>query len=74
MELSAENLVRKLLRIEGVHNYRPEDLRTAIEFLESAPSNSPVRNLVEREFPLDDSNEAFAFALKNRPLRVAVHP
>ena len=74
MELSAGTLVRKLLRIEGVHNYRPEDLRTAIEFLESAPSNSPVRNLVEREFPLDDSNEAFAFALKNRPLRVAVHP
>lgn len=74
MELSPEIVVRKLLRIEGVHNYGPEDLRTAIEFLESAPAESPARNLVEREFCLEEVNEAFEFALQNRPLRVAVRP
>ena len=74
MELSPEKVVRRLLRIEGVHNYRPEDLRAAIEFLESAPADSPARNLVEREFRLDEVNEAFEFALDHRPLRVSVRP
>jgi alcohol dehydrogenase len=74
MDLSAETVVRRLLRIEGVHNYQPEDLHTAIEFLESVSTESPVRNLVDRTFSLDAVNEAFEFALENRPLRVAVRP
>ena len=74
MDLTAETIVRRLLRIEGVHNYQPQDLRAAIEFLESVPAESPVRNLVDRTFSLDAVNEAFQFALENRPLRVAVRP
>ena len=74
MEISAEDVVRRLLRIEGVHNYRPDDLRTALEFLETAPADSPAKNLVEREFRLDEVTEAFHYALENRPLRVAVCP
>ncbi len=74
MALSPETIVRRLLRIEGFHNYQPDDLHTALEFLASVPSESPVRNLVDRTFSLDAVNEAFQFALENRPLRVAVRP
>lgn len=72
MQLSAEQIVRGLIRIEGVHNYRPEDLQTAVSFLESAPQNSPARMLVECEFPLEDAEAALQFASDHRPLRVAV--
>ena len=72
MQLSAEQIVRGLIRIEGVHNYHPEDLQSAVSFLKSAPEDSPARNLVEREFPLEEAEAAFQFAADHRPLRVAV--
>jgi len=74
LELSAEQAVRRLLRIEGVHNYRPEDLQSAMNFLAAAPASSPARNLVEKEFLLTEVNQAFQSALKNSPLRVSVRP
>ena len=74
LELSAEQAVRRLLRIEGVHNYRPDDLQTAMTFLEAAPADSPARNLVEQEFRLSEVNQAFQSALENSPLRVSVRP
>jgi len=72
MQLSAEQIVRGLIHIEGVHNYRPEDLQAAVSFLESAAEESPARILVEREFPLEEAEAAFQFAADHRPLRVAV--
>ena len=72
MQLSAEQIVRSLICIEGVHNYRPEDLQAAVSFLKSTPEESPARNLVEREFPLEEVEAAFQFAADHRPLRVAV--
>lgn len=74
LELSAETVVRRMLRIEGVHNYRPDDLATAVNFLENVGATSPVRTLVEREFALTEADAAFQFAIENRPLRVAVRP
>ncbi|MFP6765838.1 MAG: alcohol dehydrogenase catalytic domain-containing protein [Planctomycetaceae bacterium] len=74
LELSAEQAVRRLLRIEGVHNYRPDDLQTAISFLAAAPADSPAGNLVEQEFRLTEVNQAFQSALENSPLRVSVRP
>lgn len=74
LELSAETVVRRLLRIEGLHNYRPEDLATAVDFLAHTGANSPARTLVEREFPLGEIDAAFQYALEHKPLRVAVRP
>jgi len=69
-----EQIVRRWLSIRGVHNYAPQDLVTAVEFLEQHSEYYPFENLVERSFPLTQVNEAVAFASEHRPVRVAIHP
>ena len=68
----AEQIVRRLLRLEGVYNYQPEDLATALDFLSANASRFPFENLVGRVFPLDDVQVAFEFAESSRPPRVAI--
>lgn len=72
--LLAETIVRRLLRIEGVHNYAPGDLRTAIDFLAAHHDRYPFAELVSARFPLDAADDAFQFALRARAPRVAVVP
>jgi len=69
-----EHVVRQLLSIHGVHNYRPEDLSTAVAFLNQHHTDYPFSQLVEKTFPLDQANEAFAYAVEQRPIRVAIVP
>jgi len=70
--LPAEQIVRRLLRLEGVYNYQPEDLATALDFLSANVSRFPFESLIGGAFPLDQVQEAFAFAESARPPRVAV--
>jgi D-arabinose 1-dehydrogenase-like Zn-dependent alcohol dehydrogenase len=72
VEFAAEQIVRKLLRIEGVHNYTPLDLDTALRFLER--TDAPFGDFVGAEFPLDEVNAAFERALRGMDVRVAVRP
>ena len=72
VELDAEQIVRKLLRIEGVHNYTPADLDAALQCLKQ--SDAPFGELVGAEFSLDDVNAAFERALLGKEARVAVRP
>ena len=72
--VSPEWIVRRLLRVEGVHNYTPEDLETAVSFLSEHHGNFPLAELVEESFPLRDAEKAFRFALERRPPRVAIKP
>jgi alcohol dehydrogenase len=74
VQLSGEDLVRRMIRMSGLHNYSPEDLETALRFLESAADSHPFAELVAARFPLRDVNEAFAYAETERPLRVALIP
>lgn len=69
-----ERIVRRLLSIIGVHNYRPDDLQTAVNFLQQAHLRYPFASLVERTWPLADVQAAFEFAAQERPIRVAVKP
>ena len=68
----AEQVVRKLLRIDGVHNYTPADLVTAVEFLERSAGSYPFETLVAGEFPLREVNAAFQVAGSGAAIRVAV--
>ncbi len=70
----AEEVVRRWLRIRGVYNYAPRDLRAALEFLAGAGHRYPFASLVGREFPLRRIQEALAFAEVERPPRVALRP
>jgi alcohol dehydrogenase len=72
--LPAERIVRRLLRIEGVHNYAPADLRAAVEFLSTAHDRYPFAELVSGRFALCDAESAFAHAIASRAPRVAVVP
>ncbi len=72
LAVSAETVVRKILSIQGVHNYAPADLRRALEFLEHHHAQFPFEELVAETFALEDAGAAFLHASRSGVLRVAV--
>ncbi|MEM7475979.1 MAG: zinc-binding dehydrogenase [Planctomycetota bacterium] len=72
--IDPEMVVRRWLHICGVHNYAPQDLVTAIEFLTAQHQQFPFRDLVERSFALRDIAVAMEYAVSNRPIRLAICP
>ncbi len=72
--LDPELIVRRCLSIRGVHNYAPVDLVTAVRFLGDAGRKYPFAELVARHFKLTEVNEAIAYAIEHRPIRIAVRP
>jgi alcohol dehydrogenase len=74
VHFSAEQLVRRMIRITGVHNYAPEDLEKALAFLADKGQRYPFEELVGASYPLSEVNAAIAFAENERPPRVALIP
>ena len=74
LSISAETVVRKILSIQGVHNYTPPDLRTALDFLERNHTRFPFEQLVAETFALEDADAALTHASHSGALRVAVRP
>jgi len=74
LAVTAETIVRKILSIQGVHNYTPADLRTALDFLEHCHARFPFQELVADSFALEHAGEAFRRASQSGSLRVAVKP
>ena len=68
-----QEIVRRWLTIQGVHNYAPQDLQTAIQFL-TTQTDYPFVELVEQTFSLAEVNQAFAQAMRDRPVRLAIRP
>ena len=73
-ELDPERLVRRLIQINGLHNYAPQDLVAAMEFLADAHERFPFSELVGGEYSLEQVNEAVASAMSKSMLRVSVCP
>ncbi|QEO09143.1 alcohol dehydrogenase catalytic domain-containing protein [Protaetiibacter larvae] len=59
VSFSAEGVVRRLLTVRGVHNYRPEHLERAVRFLERVDA-SAFAALVGQVVPLDRAEEALS--------------
>ncbi len=74
IELHPEEVVRRCLRIVGVHNYTPADLLAAVRFMGENHERFPFAELVSKVFPLSEAGEAFAFADREKPIRVGVRP
>ena len=74
LSISAETMVRRLLTIQGIHNYAPQDLAAAIDFLDQNHQRYPFVDLISETFPLTRVEAAFQYAVEQRPLRVAVIP
>lgn len=71
--LDAEQLVRRVLTLRGLHNYTPDDLAAAVAFLDGA-RDYPFAEFVSRPFPLAEAEAAFAAARHGPALRTAVRP
>lgn len=72
--IDPENVVRRWLSVHGVHNYRAEDLQSAVAFLTQFGSAYPFAEMVEFSYPLAEVNAAIETAVRDRPFRVAVRP
>lgn len=70
--LDLEHVVRRMWTIQGVHNYAPADLATAIDFLAQHHRSFPFGDLVARVFPLEAADEAFRAMASTGAIRVAV--
>lgn len=62
VEVDPETFVRGLHSVVGVHNYRPADLQSAMDFLAANHRAQPYEELVDGAFGLDDVDAAFAAA------------
>ncbi len=74
VHIDPERIVRQWLCIHGVHNYAPDDLRGAIDFLCRHHRDYPFSEAVQQTWPLSEVNDAIQTALADRPLRVAIRP
>jgi alcohol dehydrogenase len=74
VRIPAEQVVRRMLRISGVHNYAPQDLAEALSFLATQSHRFPFLSLVGRVFPLSHIQDALEYAEAHRPPRVALRP
>jgi alcohol dehydrogenase len=72
IELVVERLTRRNLTIVGVHNYRPSDLLTAVEFLTEHHQRFPFASLVAQWYSLPRIAEAFSAAKEKANIRVGI--
>ncbi|MGA1237675.1 MAG: zinc-binding dehydrogenase, partial [Limisphaerales bacterium] len=70
--LSAEQVVRRLHTIKGLHNYNQSDLVAGVEFIEKHFRKFPFEQLVDDRFSLEQVDEAFKYALTSRAYRVGI--
>ena len=72
--LDASEIVRRCVRIRGVHNYEPRHLLTALDFVCDQRKHLPIAELVDARFPLAETDRALTAAAERRALRPAVVP
>ena len=70
--IDAEKIIRNLHTIKGIHNYNFEDFKYALDFLEKSWQKYPFDTVVEKEFELNDAEQAFEYAVSRKPLRVGI--
>lgn len=72
LRINAEQVIRRLWTIRGLHNYNRTDLINAVSFIEQQYRQYPFIELIRGGFSLKQVNEAFACALEERPFRVGI--
>ncbi|MFB7250125.1 alcohol dehydrogenase catalytic domain-containing protein [Microbacterium sp. NPDC056234] len=73
--LDAEDIVRRLVTITGVHNYSGSDLSAAVGFLAGRGRAYPFGDVVGAVHPLADADGALAdAAAPDAPLRIGLVP
>ncbi|WP_198175019.1 zinc-binding dehydrogenase [Spirosoma arboris] len=72
VDVDAQQVVRKLLTIKGLHNYNYDDFVNATAFIETNYKKYAFSELVEKEYALVEVEEAFKFAHEHKPIRVGI--
>ncbi len=72
--INPETVVRRLQTIKGIHNYGPNDLLAAVDFLQNHSAAFPFQELVTHTFSLRDVNTALNTAQHDKPIRIAIKP
>jgi putative phosphonate catabolism associated alcohol dehydrogenase len=74
ISIHLEQIVRRCLDIQGIHNYGPNHLRAAVEFLSQNYDRYPFDSLVDSWWPLSKVVEAIDYANKKGVVRVGIRP
>ena len=72
--IAPDQIVRRNLSIHGVHNYGPEDLVDAVQFLTAHHDRFPFETLVAQWLPLSAVAEAFQLSRDPVNIRIGVLP
>lgn len=72
--MDPERIVRRMLGVVGIHNYRPCDLVEAVRFLDAAQHEFPFASLVDSIHPLTEIGTAVDRASDPAAVRVGVRP
>ncbi|WP_229240663.1 zinc-binding dehydrogenase [Dyadobacter sp. SG02] len=72
VKIDAEQVVRRLVTIKGLHNYNYEDFTNAVEFMGRNHNVFPFETVVGKEFELENAQQAFEYAVEHKPLRVGI--
>ena len=72
LDIDGNQLARNYLTVKGIHNYHPDHLSKALDFLEKHSHKYPYADLVGARFPLNEINEAIEVANSGKYIRVAI--
>ena len=71
---NVHQLVTKCITLQGVHNYHPTVLKTALGFIEKNRTRYPFAELIGKTYPLAEIDDAFAHAFHQDVIRIAIDP
>jgi alcohol dehydrogenase len=72
LKLEPVKIIRNLITIRGLHNYNYADFSYALDFMTRNWEKYPFGSVIEKEFNLDQTQEAFEYALSSKPLRTGI--
>lgn len=73
VKVDAQKIVRKILQIRGLYNYNYDDFLAAAAFVEANYQKYPFEELVEKEYQINEIDEAFRFAVESKPVRIGIN-
>ena len=71
---NVHQLVTKCINLQGVHNYHPTVLKSALSFIEKNRTRYPFAELIGQVYPLSEIDDAFAHAFRQDVIRIAIDP
>lgn len=72
--LDANQILKKMITLRGVHNYHPRHLVQALDFVVAQHQRYPFKQLVDGHYPLTQVDQAMHDAATQRVLRAAILP